>query len=145
MIRSFESNRSNDEINIISCSTVGPNRHQYNPLGNSAANGILVGPGGPTGQYGRPYPLGFNNGPYNRPGFSGNGIGPGQFANGGIPGGFGNGPIGAGNGFGGRPFGYGGPYDQTIPFSSKSGAGIQADESEDSKDRSHKADSKNVN
>lgn len=33
---------------------VGPNRYPYNPLGNSAANGVLVGPGGPTGVYGRP-------------------------------------------------------------------------------------------
>lgn len=126
----------------FSCSTVGPNRQQYNPLGNSAANGILVGPGGPTGQYGRPH--GFDNGLYNRPGFNGNGIGPGQFVNGGIPSGFGGGPIQGGTGFGGRPFGYG-PYDQTIPFSSKSGAGILADESDGSKDRSKKADDKNVN
>lgn len=26
----------------------------YNPLGNNAANGVLVGPDGPTGYYGRP-------------------------------------------------------------------------------------------
>lgn len=103
-------------------------------MGNSAANGILVGPGGPTGQYGRPY--GFDNGIYNRPG---------QFANGGISGAFGNGPIAPGNGFGNRPFGYGGPYDQSIPFSSKSGAEIFADESDDSKGRGKKSDNKNLN
>lgn len=119
-----------------SCSTVGPSRQQYNPLGNSATNGILVGPGGHTGQYGRPF--GFDNGLYNRPGFSG--IGPGQFMNGGIPGSFGSGPP---NQFGGRPFGFGGPYDQAIPFNSKSGAGILAEASEDNKNISKKDDDKN--
>lgn len=131
--------------------SVGANRNPYNPLGNSAANGVLVGPGGPTGQYGRPY--GFDNGIYNnnRPGFGPNGIGPGNFANGPIPGGLANGPIAGGNGFGGRPFGYGNPgygipYDQIIPFSSKSGSGILADESEENnKDRSKKADNKTRN
>lgn len=88
--------------------SVGPNRYPYNPLGNNAANGILVGPGGPTGVYGRPYP-----GIYGRPQY-GN-INPGYPS--------------AGAGYGDRPYGFDNPYNQLVPFSSKSGAGILADES----------------
>lgn len=99
----------------------GPGRYPgYNPLGNSPANGILVGPGGPTGLYGRPqnYP-GSNQYPFN-------GIGGAPFNN---------------NGFNNN---YGPPYNggyqpnginSIIPFNSKAGSGIQA-ESDDPKERS---------
>lgn len=99
---------------------VGPNRFGYNPYGNNAANGILVGPGGPTGQYGR---YGLDQGPYNRPPFG---------ANGPYPGGPG------GPGFGNRPFGYGSPYNEIIPFNSKSGSGILADETTNADSKSKK-------
>lgn len=79
-IRMVDVSHFTNEMMIVSnkkcLSAVG--RPHHNPLGNSAANGILVGPGGPTGQYGRPYN---DNGQWNRPGF-GNGIGPGFQGNG---------------------------------------------------------------
>lgn len=86
----------------------GPNRYPYNPLGNNGANGILVGPGGPTGIYGRPPNYG---GPNQLP-FNG-------------AGGYNNGPY---NNFGGQ---YGGfPPNGPIPFNSKSGSGISAEADE---------------
>lgn len=105
---------------IFVSSTAGSNRYPYNPYGNSAANGILVGPGGPTGHYGRPY--GLEQGFYNRPPF---GI---------------NGPYQPG--FGNRPYGYGSPYNEIIPFNSKSGSGIYADESKNIDSKSKKEDLK---
>ena len=105
----------------------GPNRYPgagYNPLGNSAANGILTGPGGPTGLYGRPP----------------NYYGPNQLGfNGGGPGGFGGAPFNNGfnnnyggfNGIGGGGF----PPNGIIPFNSKAGSGILADEGNEPKER----------
>lgn len=111
----------------LSVFSVGPNRYPYNPLGNNAANGILVGPGGPTGQYGRPF--GYEQGLYgSRPPYGGS-----------FPIGGGGGQNPGGIGFGGRPFG----YDQTIPFNSKAGAGILADDEPDN--RSKKEDLKKSN
>ncbi|XP_031626765.1 heterogeneous nuclear ribonucleoprotein A3 homolog 2-like isoform X2 [Contarinia nasturtii] len=107
----------------------GPNRYPggYNPLGNSAANGVLVGPGGPTGLYGRPPNYA---GPGQLP-FGGNGIGLGGVGN---PYGFNN------NGFYnnyGTPYGNGYPQNNgIIPFNSKAGSGILADaEADDPKGR----------
>lgn len=153
-----------EHIKIISISNriVGGDRNQFNPLMNSAANGILVGPEGHTGHYGR-YGL------YNRPTYNGNQFGQGSFGGAfpggpqgnGFPGnglqgngfggngfagnGFGGNGFGgdrftgngfAGNGFPGRPQGPGGYFDQGIqPFNSKSGAGIQAEEPNESKDK----------
>lgn len=99
---------------------VGQNRFPYNPYGNNAANGILVGPGGPTGHYGR---YGLDQGLYNRPPFG---------ANGPYPGGPG------GPGFGNRPYGYGSPYNEIIPFNSKAGSGILADETTNADSKSKK-------
>lgn len=96
--------------------SVGPNRNPYNPLGNSPANGVLVGPGGPTGIYGRPP----NYNGQNQLPFNGiNPIGP-----------FGNGYF---NNFGGGGGGVGGGF-APIPFNSKAGAGISA-ENDDPKGR----------
>lgn len=130
----------------------GPNRYPgggaggYNPLGNSAANGILVGPGGPTGLYGRPPnyygPNQFGNGGYGGfGGLGGNGIGGAPFNNGfngnnGFNNNYGPGfnGIGPGVGGGGGPGGFG--PNGIIPFNSKAGSGILADEGEDPKGRS---------
>lgn len=123
---------------------VGPNRYPYNPLGNSAANGVLVGPGGPTGVYGRPpnyagqnnfggpggpgAPGGlYNNnnnfgGPFNGP-FPPNGGGGGFPPNGG---GF---PLNGGGFPLNGPIGPNGPFPP-IAFNSKSGAGILAQNDE---------------
>lgn len=82
-----------------------PNRFPYNPYQNSAANGVLVGPGGPTGTYGRPpaYSPNYLGTPFmNQQPFYGNNFNP---------------------GFAG--------LNQIIPFNSKSGSGILADESTD--------------
>lgn len=109
----------------------GPNRYPYNPLGNNAANGILAGPGGPTGIYGRPpnY-VGPNQLPFNGAG----GGGPPFNNGGGLPfnngGAYNNGPY---NNFGGGQYGgpYGGlPPNGPIAFNSKSGAGISAEADE---------------
>lgn len=91
----------------------GPNRYPFNPLGNSPANGILVGPGGPTGIYGRPPTYaGQNQLPFNG---AGPGVGPG----------FNNGFY---NNFGGPQFG--GFPNGPIPFNSKAGSGISAESDE---------------
>lgn len=97
----------------------------------------MIGPGGPTGFFSRPpaYAQNYLNNPY------GNGIGgPGGLGGPGGPGGLGGlgGPGGLG-GLGGpggpSPFygnGYNpgfGSYPNTIPFNSKSGSSILADES----------------
>lgn len=91
-----------------------PNQNQnpYNPLGNNAANGILVGPGGPTGLYGRPNNFGPNQLPFN--------------------GGFGGGPYNNGfnNNYGPQYNGGGFPQNGPIPFNSKSGSGISAEADE---------------
>lgn len=86
-------------------------------MGNSPANGVLVGPGGPTGVYGRPpnY-VGQNQIPFNGAGV-GAGIGVG-----GLP--FNNGFYN--NNFG-SPFNGGFPPNGPIPFNSKSGTGILAE------------------
>lgn len=114
-----------------------PNRYPYNPLGNNAANGILVGPNGPTGQYGRPSNyIGQNQPPFNafngaQGPFNGGGFyGGGPFNGGGAP--FGGGPF---NG-GGAPFGgaAGFPPNGIIPFNSKAGSDIPA-EDDDAKER----------
>lgn len=115
---------------------VGPNRVPYNPLGNSPANGILVGPGGPTGIYGRPPnyvgPNSFNGG------FGGAGVPPG----GGLynNNNFGGGPFQPNGGFPPNglfspngPIAPNGPIGQNyepIAFNSKSGAGISAQSDE---------------
>lgn len=140
---------------------VGPNRNPYNPLGNSAANGILVGPGGPTGVYGRPPNYVSPNS------FNGGGFGPGGIPPGG-PGGLGGagglgGPGGLYNNFGGGPFNGGfpsnGPFPQNGPiapngpigpngpfppiaFNSKSGAGISAQSDEPKGRDNHKSSNK---
>lgn len=87
-------------------------------MGNSAANGVLVGPGGPTGVYGRPPNYaGPNQIPFNGGGI-GSGIGGGPFSNG-----FYN------NNFG-LPFNGGFPANAPIPFNSKAGNGILAETDE---------------
>lgn len=86
-----------------------PNQNPYNPLGNNAANGILVGPGGPTGLYGRP-----------------NNFGPNQFNGFGGGGPFNNGFY---NNYGPQ-YGGGFPQNGPIPFNSKSGSGISAESDE---------------
>lgn len=112
----------------------GPNRYPYNPYynqGNQFNNpgypqnnpGVLIGPGGPTGFFSRPpaYAQNYLNSPLygNGPGGPG---GPGGL---GGPGGSGGPSPFYGNGY--NP-GFG-PYPNTIPFNSKSGSGISADES----------------
>lgn len=108
-----------------------PNQNPYNPLGNSAANGILVGPGGPTGLYGRPNNFG---GPNQQP-FNG-GFGGAPFNNG-FNNNYGGGLYGGGGGFNGGGGGFNGggfPQNGIIPFNSKSGSGILA-EADEPKDR----------
>lgn len=128
---------------------VGPNRYPYNPLGNHPTNGILVGPGGPTGVYGRPQNFnggsGFGGPGFGGPGFGGPGFGGpggnnfggplnGQFPqNGGFPQ---NGPYQP-NG----PIGPNGPFPP-IPFNSKSGAGISAQSDEPKSSVVHKNSNK---
>lgn len=122
-----------------------PNRYPYNPLGNNAANGILVGPGGPTGLYGRPPNYaGQNQIPFNGAGapFNGGFYG-GANNGGGLPfngGGF-NGGAFNGGGFNGGPPGFNGgfPPNGPIPFNSKAGSGIAA---EDDDQKGREADKK---
>lgn len=130
---------------------VGPNRYPYNPLGNHPANGILVGPGGPTGVYGRPPnyggPNSFNGG-FGGPGFGGPGIGgPGGLYNNNFGGPL-NGAFPSNGGFpqnGGfppnGPIGPNGPFPP-IAFNSKSGAGISAQSDEPKGTSVHKNSNK---
>lgn len=115
-----------------------PNRYNgYNPLGNNAANGILVGPGGPTGFYGRPQN---QFGPFNQFGAQNQFGTPNpfgaqnQFGNPNQYGGSYNNPAGYYSGYGPSGFGQGiqpvGPgFAGYGPFNSKGASGILADES----------------
>lgn len=126
---------------------VGPNRYPYNPLGNHPANGVLVGPGGPTGVYGRPPnyagPNSFNGG-FGGPGIGGPGIGgPGGLYNNNF-----GGPFQQNGGFPQNgafqpngPIGPNGPF-APIAFNSKSGAGISAQSDEPKGTTVHKSSNK---